>query len=170
MKRRLSILLLVLLHSGFCALAQQQGNDPWAKYIPRKLSEVVKANDSADMQQDQGVAIVLGSAPFKARLIYTGQARPIVDDKRSLIKLWMQSNKYSEEHFQMFAEEFLFTEDGVEYWLPVQKVLIPHFKREMSKGESLDLFAAWIGVTFAEPDKRQHVFLVNEFEKADKNR
>ena len=68
------------------------------------------------------------------------------------------------------AEELLFSEDGIEYWLPVQSVLIPHFKRELSKGESLDLFAAWIGVTFAEPGKREHVFLVNEFEKADKNR
>lgn len=79
----------------------------------------------------------------------------------------MQSNKYSEDTFQMFTEEFLFAEDGVEYWLPVQSVLIPHFKREMSKGQSLDLFTAWIGVTFAEPGKRQHIFLVNEFEKTE---
>jgi len=57
-----------------------------------------------------------------------------------------------------------------EYWLPVQSVLIPHFKKEMRKGESLDLFTAWMGVTFAEPGKRQPVFLVNEFEKVSKTR
>jgi hypothetical protein len=165
-----SLLLMVLLHYSICALPQQQDDNPWAKYLPRKLSEVIKANNSADMQQQQGVAIVVGSSPFKARVIYRGQFRPIPEDKKSLIKLWMQSNNYSEDHFQMFAEELLFREDGIEYWLPVQSVLIPHFKRELSKGESLDLFAAWIGVTFAEPGKREHVFLVNEFEKADKKR
>ena len=166
--KRFSLLLMVLLHYSISALPQQQADDPWAKYLPRKLSEVIKANNSADMQQQEGVAIVVGSSPFKARVIYTGQSRPIREDKKSLIKLWMQSNKYSEDHFQMFAEELLFSEDGIEYWLPVQSVLIPHFKRELSKGESLDLFAAWIGVTFAEPGKRQHVIIVNEFEKADK--
>jgi len=67
----------------------------------------------------------------------------------------------------MFAEEFLFSEDGIEYWLPVQSVLIPHLKTEMRKGQSLDLFTAWIGVTFAEAGNRQHVFLVNEFEKTE---
>ncbi|HXK39661.1 MAG TPA: hypothetical protein VJ837_02405, partial [Candidatus Paceibacterota bacterium] len=84
MKRRFSLLLLVLFHSSICALAQQQVDDPWAKYLPRKLKEVVKANNSADVQQEQGVAIVLGSVPFKARVIYTGQSRPLVEDKRSL--------------------------------------------------------------------------------------
>ena len=100
-------------------------------------------------------------------MIYSGKSRPIPADKKSLIKFWMQSNKYSEEIFKMFDEEFLFLEDSSEYWLPVQNVLIPHFKEEMSEGESVDLFAAWIGITFAEPDKRQHVFLVNEFEKLE---
>jgi len=168
MKRRFSVLILVLLAFSICALAQQQEDDPWAKYTPRKLSDVIKANSSRNMQRQQGVDIAIGSAPVKARVIYTGQSRPIPEDKRSLIKLWMQSNKYSEEHFQMFAEEFLFTEDGIKYWLPVQSVLIPHFRKEMSEGEHVDLFAAWIGITFAKPGKRQQVFIVNEFEKPEK--
>lgn len=166
MTRTVSLLLLVLFPTCICALSQPQ-DDPWAKYVPRKLSEVIKAND-ADVQQQPGVTILVGSTTIKARLIYAGQSRPIPDDKKSLIKLWMQSNKYSEEVFDMFKEEFLFSEDGVEYWLPVQSVLIPHFKSEMRKGERLDLFTAWIGVTFAEPGKRKHVFLVNEFEKVEK--
>ncbi len=68
----------------------------------------------------------------------------------------------------MFTEEFLFTEDGIQYWLPVQSVLIKHFENEMHEGDSVDLFAAWIGATFAEPGKREHVFLVNEFEQIEK--
>jgi hypothetical protein len=52
----------------------------------------------------------------------------------------------------------------------VQNVLIPYFKEEMRAGESVDLFAAWIGITFAEPGKRQHVFLVNEFERPEQTK
>lgn len=167
MNKRIPILLLVLFSTCICALSQQQ-DDPWAKYVPRKLSEVIKTSKTDDLQQEPGVAIFTGSTTIKARMIYVGQSRPIPADKKSLIKLWMQSNGFSEEHFQMFAEEFLFSEDGVEYWLPVQSVLIPHFAKEMRKGESLDLFTAWIGVTFAEPGKRQPVFLVNEFQKVEK--
>jgi len=70
----------------------------------------------------------------------------------------------------MFDKEFLFLEDSREYWLPVQNVLIPHFKEEMHEGESVDLFAAWIGITFAKPGKRQHVLLVNEFEKPEQTK
>jgi hypothetical protein len=169
MNKRILILLFVLFSTCICAVAQQQ-DDPWAKYVPRKLSELIKASKTDDLQQEPGVAIFTGSTTIKARMIYVGQSRPVPEDKKSLIKLWMQSNGFSEEHFQMLAEEFLFSEAGVEYWLPVQSVLIPHFKKEMRKGDSLDLFTAWIGVTFAEPGKRRPVFLVNEFEKVSKTR
>jgi hypothetical protein len=167
MNRKFSALVLVIFAFTFCASAQ---DDPWAKYKPGKLSSVIKANTYPNMQGAGGVDIVVGSAPVKARVIYTGKSRPIPEDKRSLVKLWMQSNRYSEEEFQMYTEEFLFTESGIEYWLPVQTVLIESFKKELSEGERVDLFAVWIGITFAKPGKRQHVFLVNEFEKPEQNR
>ncbi len=147
MKKRFSALTLTLIAFATCGFAQQQEEDQWAKYVPGKLIDVIKANTSRNMQHEQGVDIAVGSAPVKARVAYSGKSRRIPDDKRSLIKLWMQSNKYSEETFQMFTEEFLFTEER----------------------EPLDLFAVWIGITFAEPGKRQHVFLVNEFEKVKEN-
>ena len=170
MNRKLVRLILVFFSLTICALAQEKDEDPWAKYTPGKLSEIIKANTSPNMQNQGGVDFAVGSAPVRARVIYTGKSRPIPDDKRSLIKLWMQSNKYSEEIFKMFTEEFLFLEDSVEYWLPVQNVLASHFRKEMREGESVDLFAAWIGITFAEPGKRQHVFLINEFEKPEQNK
>lgn len=165
----LAVLLSVLFLTSIGALSQEQ-DDPWSKYVPRQLGDVVKANNTADMQQQPGVAIVTGSITIKARTVYVRRSRPIPEDKRSLIKLWMQSNRYSEEVFEMFVEEFLFSEDGVEYWLPVQSVLIPHLKSELRKGERVDLFTAWIGVTFGEPGKRKHVFLVNEFARVEKTK
>ncbi len=162
MIRRFATLVVAFFALTTCVSAQAQDEDPWAKYTPAKLGEVIKAFPPS-MQNEGGVDI--GSRPLKTRVIYSGKSRPIPADKKSLIKFWMQSNKYSEEIFKMFDEEFLFVEDSTEYWLPVQNVLIPHFKEEMRAGENVDLFAVWIGITFAEPGKRQHVFLVNEFEK-----
>ena len=166
--KQFSGLILALIVAG-CAYAQQRDEDPWAKYVPGKLNDVIRANSSGNEQQQPGVDIAIGSATIKARVVYAGKSRPISDDKRSLIKVWMQSNKYSEEVFQMFTEELLFREDDVAYWLPVQSVLIPQLKKEIHQRESVDLFVAWIGITFAEPGKRQHVFLVNEFEKPRQN-
>ena len=168
MNRRLRSFVLAFFALTTCASAQRQDEDPWAKYSPAKLSEVIKEHTFRNMQNERGVDI--GSHPLKARVIYSGKSRPIPADKKSLIKFWMQSNSYSEEMLKMFDEEFLFVEDSIEYWLPVQNVLIPHFKEEMRDGETVDLFAAWIGITFAEPGKRQHVFLVNEFEKPEQNK
>jgi hypothetical protein len=66
-----------------------------------------------------------------------------------------------------FTTEMLFIEDGVEFWLPVQNVLLPHLRKELRKGESITIFANWIGITYpGQGGKRTHVFLVNEFEKA----
>ena len=62
----------------------------------------------------------------------------------------------------------LFIEDGVEFWLPVQDVLLSYFRKELHKGERVILFANWIGITYPERGgRRLHVFLVNEFEKLD---
>ncbi|HZE64891.1 MAG TPA: hypothetical protein VE056_13490 [Pyrinomonadaceae bacterium] len=165
---KLRLVLLAFFALTTCASAQGQDEDPWAKYTPDKLSEVIKAHTFRNMQNERGVDI--GSHPLRARVIYSGKSRPIPSDKKSLIKFWMQSNKYSEEILKMFDKEFLFLEDSREYWLPVQNVLIPHFKEEMHEGESVDLFAAWIGITFAKPGKRQHVLLVNEFEKPEQTK
>jgi hypothetical protein len=69
---------------------------------------------------------------------------------------------------EKFTTEMLFIEDGVQFWLPVQDVLLPHLRREMQKDESVILFANWIGVTYPERARSGlHVFLVNEFEKPD---
>src|SRR5688572_13820864 len=99
MKKSVPLLFPVVVTGCIWAFSQQQENDPWEKYRPRKLGEVVKANNSVDMQQQPGVNLVVGSITIKARVIYGGKSRPIPADKRSLIKLWMQSNRYPEEAF-----------------------------------------------------------------------
>lgn len=163
--RRVTIFALALsCLLAVSAFPQENVDDPWAKYTPGKLSKITQAEAFQNMQEMGGVTLGIPATPIRARVTYMGKLRPISDDTRSLVMLWMQSNRYSEEIFNMYSREGLFVEDSVEYWLPVQSTLLPHMDEELKEGDSVDLFVVWIGITFAEPPgKRQHVFIVNEF-------
>jgi hypothetical protein len=60
----------------------------------------------------------------------------------------------------------LFVENGVNFWLPVQGVLLSYFRKELRRADGITLFADWIGITYpTHGGKGLHVFLVNEFSK-----
>lgn len=159
---RLTLTLLLLTP---CAIAQQSSEDTWARYRPGKLSSTIQAHSTRAGSSDKGVD--LGSDAVRARVTYTGRSRPTSATKRRFIAFYMESVG-APEFSKRFMTEMLFIEDGVQFWLPVQDVLLPHLRREMRKGESVILFANWIGVTYPERAvSGLHVFLVNEFEKPD---
>lgn len=164
MSRSLSSLILTLLLFTSHVLGQQQtGEDTWARYKPDKLSSIVKAHTNSADTLDKGLD--LGSDPVLAYVTYTGLSRPTPAKKQRFIAFYMDS--YGTPEFtKKFMTELLFIEDGVEFWLPVQDVLLPYFGKELHKGERVNLFANWIGITYPESDgSRLHVFLVNEFER-----
>jgi hypothetical protein len=159
---RLTLTLLLLTS---CAIAQQSGEDTWTRYRPGKLSSTIQAHSTHDGSSDNGMD--LGSDAVRARVTYTGKSRPTSGTKRRFIAFYMASVG-APEFSEKFTTEMLFIEDGVQFWLPVQDVLIPHLRRELKKGESTILFTNWIGVTYPEQvGSGIHVFLVNEFEKLD---
>jgi hypothetical protein len=69
-----------------------------------------------------------------------------------------------EEYVRLFDTEFLFTENLVEYWLPVQSPLIQHLQEVLRKGDDVTLYVAWVGA-IKESSRLDWVFFVNEFEK-----
>jgi hypothetical protein len=159
---RLTLTLLLLTP---CAVAQQSGEDTWARYRPGKLSSTIQAHSSRAGSSDKGVD--LGSDAVRARVTYTGRSRPTSATKQRFIAFYMASIG-TPEFSEKFMTEMLFVEDGVQFWLPVQDVLLPHLRREMQKGEGVILLANWIGITYPErAGSGLHVFLVNEFEKPD---
>lgn len=165
MNRNLIHLVLVLLLSTNNVAAQQPSEGTRDRYVPGKLSRVIK--DHSDNAEVRTKGVDVGSDPVRVRVIYTGISRLIVPAKRRLIAFSMQSNG-APEFAKKFATEFLFIEDGVEFWLPVQDVLIPYFGKELRKGQRVELFAEWIGLTYPERNSRGlHVFIVNEFTKPE---
>jgi hypothetical protein len=166
MKKSINCLILTLLLFTTQAFGQQQtGEDTWARYKPGKLSSIIKAHTNSFDTLDKGID--LGSDPVRARVTYTGLSRPTSAEKQRFIAFYMDSVR-TPEFAKKFMTEMLFIEDGVEFWLPVQDVLLTHFRKELHKGEVVTLLANWIGSTYPERDgSRLHVFLVNEFEKLD---
>lgn len=166
MSRSLSYYILTLLLFTTNTFGQQQtGEDTWARYKPGKLSSIIKAHTNPFDTLDKGVD--LGSDPVRARVTYRGLSRPTSAKKQRFIAFYMESLG-TPEAAKKFMTELLFIEDGVEFWLPVQDVLLPHFRKELHKGEVVTLLANWIGITYPERDgSRLHIFLVNEFEKLE---
>lgn len=58
----------------------------------------------------------------------------------------------------------LFKECDNEYWIPVQKQVIPHFAKELKKGDMVSLFIVRVGGEKAK-DRWDWLFIVNEFQK-----
>lgn len=164
MNRSLSRIVFVLLLFTTNTFGRQQtGEDTWARYKPGKLSGIIKTHTNPFDTLDRGLD--LGSDPVRARVTYTGLSRPTSAKRQRFISFYMDSVR-TPEFAKKFMTELLFIEDGVDFWLPVQDVLLPHFREELRKGDVVTVLANWIGITYPERDgSRLHVFLVNEFEK-----
>jgi hypothetical protein len=146
------------------ALAQTQ-ND-WAKYQSRTLSQIIKQHSKAAVDEKARIHLFFTADvfPSKVKVTYTGEVRTISSIRKEFIADWAKTRKVGEELVALFDEELLFKEDKTEYWLPVQRQVIPYFKEELKPGDSVELYLIWIGA------RRQFgvtdwIFLVNEFQK-----
>lgn len=148
-----------------CVGAQRPKESTWARYKPGTLSSIVRAHSSPVGSRDKGID--LGSDPVRAQVTYTGKSRPTSAVKQSFIAFYMESLG-TLDFAEKFGTEMLFIEDDAEFWLPVQDVLVPYFRKELRQGESVTLLANWIGTTFPRRgESGLHIILVNEFEKSE---
>jgi hypothetical protein len=164
-------LALVVLTSFISA----QDLDPWKKYQPRTLDQIIK-NYAAKVLDDpdilmnfpNGSTAVLARDSFtsKVKVTYTGQSRSISPKRKEIISNWLTVTypDRRDEYFKLLDTEFLFTETLIEYWLPVQNPLIQPLQEELKKGDGVTLYVSWIGAR-KESGKVDWIFLVNEFEK-----
>jgi hypothetical protein len=143
--------------------AHGQGDDPLARYKPGKLSRVVWAHTETD-PEEAGSGVEIGSDPVLATVIYTGLSRPTPLAERRFITSFVFQDGTPEDRTG-FATEMLFREGGEDFWLLVRDELVPRIKSELRRGESVELYAVWVGATYPVGGKRQQVFLVNEFRK-----
>jgi len=163
----LKTLCLTLFLMTNYALAQ----DSWEKYRPRTLDQIIQQHAPERLKapglEKAAVSIISSdSFPSRVKVIYTGESRIVSAKRKELIVDWVKSFRHKPEIADLFESELLFKEGSVEYWLPVQKQVIPYFAQEVKKGGEVTLLLVWVGVR-REPEQTDWVFLVNEFEAID---
>jgi hypothetical protein len=148
-----------------CGVASGQGF-PWNDFKPRTLKEIV--NMEADVEQrnqkENNIVFHADMLPSRVRVIYIGTVRPISKVKKEMIRKWAQMMGNPESYAEHYESEFLFTEDSVEYWLPVQKQVSSYFEKELKKGDTVDLYLVRAGGIRTD-GKWDWMLLVEEFQK-----
>lgn len=167
MKQFIGLTLAVLL------TANQVVAQDWDKYKPRTFKQITTELAEASLKDpdviisnDRGESTVLSrdTFPSKVTAVYTGSSRKVSDKKKEVIATWLRVFGKPAEYLNLFESEYLFTEDGKEYWLPVQKQVAAYFEKELRKSDKVTVYAVWVGAR-RDSAGTEHVFLVNEFEK-----
>jgi len=128
--------------------------DP-SRYSPLLLRDVVRKYSA------QRALSLSPDIPIRSSVVYSGEFRELPEDSRRLIRAWSESMTV-EGIADAFKREVKVREGGVDYWLPVQEVLVPAMTSELRQGEEIELFVIYVG----QVDGR-HLFLVNAFEHKD---
>jgi hypothetical protein len=167
-------LIYAALILAFISSVTAQNN--WDAYQPRTLKEITTTIAEKSLKDPDVVyrgpkneAIMMlsyNSYQSKVNVIYSGESRKVSDERKEVIKFWIRTLGKPKEIIDLFENEYRFTENKVEYWLPVQKPVASYFPKELKKGDTVTLLVAWLGGRY-QTEGFDNVFLVNEFEKED---
>lgn len=133
------------------ALVSDVSGFDFSRYRPRMMKELI-----GEYTPQKGLTITK-DIPIRSKVAYSAELRDLPADSRRLIAAWAESMNVPGMP-QAFRRELKVTEAGIEYWVPVQEVLVPSMKAELRAGEEIELFMIYTG----QVDGR-HLFLVNEF-------
>lgn len=161
------ILLLLTLMSPLLTSSSPAQGFPWDDFKRRTLKEIVSidAKEVNDSERENRVIFHADMLLSVIRVRYTGKSRPIADVKKDFLKKWAQTFADNpDEYAAHYERDFLFTEDGVEYWLPVQKKVSDYFPKELKEGEGVDIYIVRAGGVCSKK-VCDWLFLVEEFQK-----
>jgi hypothetical protein len=134
----------------------------WDRYVPRTLLSVIEANSSL-VSPDAARAFSADDFPTRAAVIFRGQIRPIPESRLAFMREYFGTFRHLPEQVRLFSHEVLCREGDTEYWLPIQSSVLTYFKRQVARGDSVDVFATWLGAR-RDGDRLDWVFTVNEFQ------
>jgi hypothetical protein len=154
-------------------VVQAFAQSSWDAYKPRTLKEITttiaeKSIKNPDVlitapKNESTIILSYNSYQSQVKAIYTGESRKISGQRKEVISAWLKTLNKPKEYLDLFEDEYLFTENSVEYWLPVQKQVASYFREELKKGDMVTLLVAWLGVR-KEKENLDNIFVVNEFE------
>lgn len=138
-------------------------------YELRPLKVITEQHQDSfkEMKGDKNLVFTADNFPSKGVFVFTGKARAILPVHKMIIIQWMKTfNPQLMDLAEAYAEEFLFTQNGTSYWLPVQAGLVGALRDELKAEDHTYLYTTWLGGTKLN-GKPDFVFTVNEFERIE---
>ncbi len=175
MKYLLKSLLIVFVVS-FPSLAQSD----WHTYPVRSIAAII-AMHPPEAAKNSDIIISANPFPSKMALVYTGKSRPISEETKRFIGLWVETRNVPRENADLLIEEFSFREKDREFWIPVITRDSPLFKKILKEGDELIVYYFLLGgynpkklheksplkeKTAPPEDKIEWIFAVEAFQKS----
>jgi hypothetical protein len=167
----LSLFLTVLMWTTHFALAQD-ALGPLPKK-PRTLEDYTASTlkeIAAPYSGRNGTRTTGNIQAFKVRAIYAGVTRMTSKSSMNALLRWTQCCAGDPDHYlKSYDTEMLFRENGVEYWLPIQRQLLANLHTQFISGDSVNLYLIRVAT---EPDggDRNWALLVENFTDPDEER
>lgn len=98
----------------------------------------------------------------RVQAIYTGQHRPIDAQAIAFYRRYEKAHGVEDSIAEHYREVFLFQENGIDYWLPVQDQVAAYFPKELKPGEPVELYLLVTG-GYLRTDGWAWIFPVEEF-------
>ena len=133
-KQAILVLLVALFLSSNVASGQDlsPGGPKKARtaedYKPRALKEIAALSALEPASEGNSTEVVTGDLlPSRVRVTNQASKRPISRARQKIIFNWAQRYAGDPQHYTVpYQTEFLFREAGLNYWLVVNKDLVPH--------------------------------------------
>lgn len=133
----------------------------WNDYLPRSLESVIEQHQSLATESDP--LFTANNFPSRARVIYLGKKRRLPKDRADFVDKYFAHIRGNPDFRGLFKSEVLVREGGREYWLSIQKELLPALKEEVEAGTEVEIYVTWLGGIRAE-GTIEWIFTINEFE------
>jgi hypothetical protein len=169
-----SVLLLVLVLGGNLAYGQTGlGARPkkvrtWEDYEARTLKEIAEQKSSSDnLGNKEETMTVDGTVlPSRVKLTYTGTKRRAPEIKKEVLRQWSRLYAgFPEGYTGPYQTEVLFVENHKKYWVAVRTASLPLLKKELKKGDAVELGLIRVG-SAKTPAEWELVLLLELFRKA----
>ena len=155
--------LAVAAQTGPAPTATPKPKFNYERYKPSTLAAMIKKVEP-DVKSDPGLWMTKGELAAAVVMTYTGKVRNLSEPSQNLMNWIKDALMPDTQFFNAFSQEMLVIEDGVEYWLPFQKQLLRHFKKEVKPGSRVLLFITYFGANHSPEDHHiDWLFTINEF-------
>ena len=139
------------------------GQSDFHTYPVRTITALIDMHsDEASRKAD--IAVSANPFPSKSVVTFAGEHRAVEKAKKDFMELWFQTKGVEKERAELLLEEYKFTENGTDHWLPVIKDLVPFVEKELKKGDKIEIYFFFLG-GYGGKGAKKWVLAVEEFKK-----